>query len=141
MKTARPATPVQAHDPESTFATCDIFIAEVKRLLLQKYLRLEWVDELIDGDRPYLERAYASKTLPVYAAFEVYITEDESAREPVAADRRLKVDVTDQAKTLLQQLVKIGLWGETVEDVAKTLIEQQLASKLEAGLFGCSKSK
>lgn len=124
-----------SQEQDAQFESLDIYLAEVKRLLLEKSLRPEWVDELIAGDRIYVERAFESKKLPVYAAFEVYITEDEAAREPVVADCRLKLEVTDQAKTYLLQLVKIGLWGDSVEDVAATLIQQQLASKLEAGLF------
>ena len=124
-----------AQEQAAQFESFDIYLAEVKRLLLEKDLRPGWVDELIAGDRNYVERAFESKKLPVYAAFEVYLTEEESAREPVAADCRLKLEVTDQAKTYLLQLVKIGLWGDSVEDVAVTLIQQQLALKLEAGLF------
>lgn len=127
-----------AQKQEAQFESLDIYLAEVKRFLLEKDLRPGWVDELIAGDRNYVERAFEGKKLPVYAAFEVYITEEESAREPVAADCRLKLEVTDQAKTYLQQLVKIGLWGDSVECVAATLIQQQLASKLEAGLFPVS---
>lgn len=127
-----------AQEQTAQFSKFDIYLVEVKRLLLEKNLRLEWVEELISGDQNYLEQAFEKKTLPVYAAFEVYITEEESAREPAAEDRRLKLDVTDQAKTYLQQLVKIGLWGDSVECVAVTLIQQQLASKLETGLFHLS---
>lgn len=130
--------PIESEQKQAAqFATFNIYMAEVKRLLLEKSLRPEWVDELITGDEKYLERAFSAKKLPVYAAFEVYMTEEESTREHVAVaeDFRLKLSVTDQAKTYLLQLVKIGLWGDTVEDVAATLIQQQLASKLEAGLF------
>lgn len=62
------------------------------------------------------------------------MTEEESAREPGPEDRRLKLHVTAQAEKYLQQLVQIGLWGDSIEGVAMTLIQQQLASKL-AGLF------
>lgn len=136
------AVPSEAtQEQEAQFESLDIYLAEVKRLLLEKDLKPEWVNELIDGDRIYVERAFESKKLPVYAAFEVYITEEESAREPVAADCRLKLDISDQAKTYLQQLVKIGLWGDSVECVAATLIQHQLASKLEAGLFPLSANR
>ena len=127
-----------AQEQDAQFESLDIYVAEVRRLLLEKDLRAGWVDELISGDMHYVERAFESNKLPVFAAFEVYITEDEAAREPVAADCRLKLEVTDQAKTYLQQLVRFGLWGDSVEGVAATLIQQQLASKLEAGLFQVS---
>lgn len=128
-----------AQEQDAQFDSLDIYVAEVRRLLLEKDLRAGWVDELISGDMHYVERAFESKKLPVYAAFEVYLTEEESARAPVAADCRLKLEVTDQAKTYLQQLVRIGLWGDSVEGVAAMLIQQQLASKLEAGLFPVSR--
>lgn len=130
-----------AQEHADQFATFDTYLAEVIRLLLEKDLQLEWVDKLVEGDRHYLERAFAQKTLPIYAAFEVYMTEEESARVPAAVDCRLKLDVTDQAKTYLQQLVAFGLWGDSVECVATTLIQQQLASKLEAGLFRLSTNR
>lgn len=115
--------------------TFELFLAEVKQLLQERGLKPSWIEELIEGDRHYLERAFAEKKLPVYAAFEVYITEDESASGHKVEDRRLKLDVSEQAMKYLQQLVEIGLWGGSVEGVANTLIQQQLASKLEAGLF------
>lgn len=130
-----------AQPQEAQFESLGTYLTEVKRLLLEKDLRAGWVDELISGDMHYVERAFESKKLPVYAAFEVYVTELDSAREPVAEDCRLKLEITDQAKTYLQQLVKIGLWGDSVECVAATLIQQQLASKLEAGLFPVSANR
>ncbi len=124
-----------AQDQEPQFESLGTYMTEVKRLLLEKDLRPEWVDELIAGDMNFIERSFERKKLPVYAAFEVYLTEDDSARAPVPEDRRLKLDITDQAHTYLQQLVKIGLWGDSVECVATNLIHQQIAAKLESGLF------
>lgn len=121
--------------PAEHFATMDAYLAEVKRFLLEKHLRPGWVDELVEIDLRFLQMAFEKKTPPVYAAFEVYITEVDASSEPVPQDRRLKLDITDQAKEYLQILVNIGLWGESVEAVATTLIQQELASKLEAGLF------
>ena len=125
----------QEQGPQAAFATFDLYLAEVKRLLLEKGLGAKWVDDLVEVDRPFLTLSFERSELPVAAAFEVYMTEEESAREPVPEDRRLKLDVTDQAKKYLQQLVQIGLWGDSIEGVAGTLIQQQLASKLEAGVF------
>lgn len=130
------ATPgSQEQAPPAECATLDLYLAEVKRLLLEKGLGAKWVDDLVEGDRPFLTLAFERNTLPVAAAFEVYMTEEESAREPGPEDRRLKLHVTAQAEKYLQQLVQIGLWGDSIEGVAMTLIQQQLASKLEAGLF------
>jgi hypothetical protein len=121
---------------EPPFATLDLYVSEVKRLLLEKYMdQAEWIEKLIAADMHFLECLFEKKTLPIYAAFEIYGTEAESACEPVAADQRLKLVVSEPAKTYLQQLVKIGLWGDSIEDVATTLIQQQLATKLEAGLL------
>lgn len=117
------------------FATYNIYLAEVRRLLIGKGLGSAWVDELIERDDHFLDREFKSNRLPVYAAFELHITEEESARDPIPEDRRLKMDVSDQAMIYLEQLVKMGLWGGTAEAVAANLINQQLASKLEAGLF------
>ena len=111
------------------------FLAEIKRLLLEKDLREAWVDELIERDTPYLQRAFKEGIQPIAGAFEIYITEEDSAREPAPADHRLKLDVSPHAKKYLQQLVEIGLWGETTEEVASNLIQQQLVVKLEAGLI------
>lgn len=132
---------VQEQAPQAAFATFDLYLAEVKRLLLEKGLDAKWSDELVEGDRSFLTLAFERNTLPIAAAFEVYMTEEESAREPVPVDRRLKLDVTAQAEKYLQQLVHIGLWGDSVEGVAVTLIQQQLASKLEAGVFQLSVGK
>lgn len=128
-----PSVPEQA--AQAAFATFDLYLAEVERLLLEKGLGSKWVGELVEGDRPFLTLAFERNTLPVAAAFEVYMTEEESAREPMPEDRRLKLDITAQAEKYLQQLVHIGLWGDSIEGVAVTLIQQQLASKLEAGVF------
>jgi hypothetical protein len=129
-------TNVPEQNQEPSFATLDIYASEVKRLLLKKYSdQARWIEELVAGDMLYLEREFEKKTLPIYAAFVIYATEAELTREPVAEDQRLKLVVSESAKTYLQQLVKIGLWGESIEDVATTLIQQELASKLEAGLL------
>lgn len=121
---------------KSAIETFDAYLSEVKRLLLGKDLQSEWVDELVSGDMPYLTRAYEAKTPPINAAFEIYVTEEELNREPESVDHRLKLDLTEKANGYLQKLVEIGLYGDSTEDVAAALIHQQLAIKLEAGLFG-----
>lgn len=133
--TQKSKTPAEKKVQAAPFASMDDYIAEVKRLLLGKDLRAEWVDELVAGDEHYLKLAFERSELPVEAAFEVYITEEDSAREPIPEDQRLKLDISDQAKTYLRQLVKGGLWGDSVEGVATNLIHQQLASKLASGIL------
>lgn len=133
QSTASPVEKGPAADP--IFAVYELFAAEVKRLLLEKGLTSQWADELIEGDRHYLVRAFEDKSAPVSAAFEIFITQEESAREPIPQDRRLKLDVSDQVSGYLQQLAKIGLWGDSVEAVGVNLIQQQLVSKLESGLL------
>lgn len=120
---------------ELEFSSIDLFSAEVKKILLERGLRLEWVEQLIEDEVNYLEREFEKQNLPIYAAFEIYITEDESTRERVPEDNRLSLEMTDQAKSHLQRLVELGLWGESIECVAATLVYQQLASKLETGLL------
>lgn len=121
---------------EPQIDTFDAYLSEVRRLLLGKDLQPEWVNELVEGDMPYLTRAYEEKMPPINAAFEVYVTEEELSREPEIGDHRLKLDLTEKANGYLQKLVEIGLYGNSTEDVATALIHQQLAIKLEAGLFG-----
>lgn len=108
---------------------------EIKAILIEKGLKPDWAQELIDGETNYLTVAFKKGTSAISAAFDVYITEQDSAREPEAEDLRMKLDVSGQAKSYLEQLVKIGLWGDSVEAVATTLVHQQLAAKLEAGLI------
>lgn len=102
---------------------------------MAKGLKPDWAQTLLDGDANYLSGAFTKGTPAIAAAFDVYITEAESAREPEAEDLRLRLDVSGQAKSYLEQLVKLGLWGDSIEAVATALIHQQLALKLEAGLF------
>lgn len=132
-----PRKPVAAEPstPAYPYATLDDYLAEVRKLLLAKALRPEWVDELISSDALYLESRFAHRELPVFGAFELYITEDESAREPVKADHRLKLDVSEQGRLHLRRLVELGLWGASEEEVAKRLVEQALAAKLESGVL------
>ena len=117
------------------YAKLEDYLAEVRRLLLGKQLPARWVDELISLDNVYLKKCFEKPEPPVFAAFEIYITEEESAREPVQADQRLKIHVYEQATHHLQRLVELGLWGSSVEEVGKSLIVQALAAKLESGLL------
>jgi hypothetical protein len=115
--------------------TMDAYLEEVRRLLLGKDLRAEWVQELIEGDTHYLERAFAEGQSPLAAAFEIYITEDEAKRDLPERDDRLKLNLPTKVQTYLSELVDIGLWGDCIEDVAVSLIQQQLAAKMEAGVL------
>lgn len=141
MTAATVAAAQRVQEQGAAFASIDAYVAEVKRLLIEKDLRAEWADELLSGDAHYLKLAFERYELPVEAAFEVYITEEDSAREPVPEDQRLKLDINEQVKAYLQQLVNIGLWGDSIERVAASLIHQQLASKLEAGLVSQAPKK
>jgi len=78
---------------------------------------------------------------PAAAALEIFMSEEESSREPKQADYRLKIDVSEQGKEHLRRLVELGLWGDSVETVAKALVEQSLAAKLESGLLRTSYPK
>ncbi len=115
--------------------TMDAYLEEVRRLLLGKDLRAEWVQELIDDDTHYLDRAFAEGQSPLAAAFEIYITEDEAKRDLPERDDRLKLNLPTKVLTYLSELVDIGLWGDCIEDVAVSLIQQQLSAKMEAGLL------
>lgn len=118
------------------YAAFDDYLAEVRRLLIDKGLREGWVDELIAGDQNFIEMSFERKIkLPIFVAFEIFAAEIESSHDPVDTDCQLKIEVSDQSKIFLQQLVDIGLWGDSVEGVAATLVQQQLAAKLESKLL------
>lgn len=126
-------------EAEQVQETMEAFLAVVKRLLLEKELSPEWAQELIDRDMTFLERGFSEGALPLAAAFEIYITEDEDKREPPEKDDRLKLDMPKKVEAYLSELVDIGLWGGSVEDVALTLIQQQVAAKLAAGVLSKKK--
>jgi hypothetical protein len=135
--TSNPKKQAAKKQDGSTFNSLEEYVAEVKRLLFERSeLRKEWVETLVQGDMHYLERAFQKNEVPVAAAFEIYFTEEESAREPVPEDCRLRVDLNEKARSHLQKLVDIGLWGDSAESVASTLIQQQLEDKLKSGLLG-----
>ena len=124
------------------YPTLEDYISAVRKLLqTRNELSPKWIDELITGDHIYLSGCFEKQEHPAAAAFELFITEEESAREPVPADFRLKVDVSEQGKMHLKRLVELGLWEDSVEAVAKTLVEQSLAAKLESGLLHISYPK
>lgn len=112
-----------------------------KRLQTRNELSAKWIEELLEGNAIYLQNCFEKKVHPAEAAFEVFITEEESDREPVQLDCRLKFDVSEQGKLHLKRLVELGLWGDSIEAVAKTLVEQSLAAKLESGLLRVSYPK
>lgn len=130
----KPSTP-NDQSPSFPYETLEAYLAEVRRLLESRGLRPEWVDELLEGDKNYVGKCFSEKASPLAAAFEIFITEEEANRVPTEEDTRLKIDVSDQARKHLQHLVGLGLWGESVEAVARALIEQSLAAKLETGLL------
>jgi hypothetical protein len=125
----------------SPYPTLENYLGAVRKLLLSRKLSEAWVDELMTGDAIYLNNCFEKQEHPAAAAFEVYMTEEESAREPVQVDLRLKIDVSEQGKQHLKRLVELGLWGGSVEEAAKALVEQSLAAKLESGLLRVSYPK
>ena len=122
--------------------TLAAYLEAVRKLLqTRNELSAKWIEELLEGDANYLQNCFEKKVHPAEAAFEVFITEEESDREPVQLDCRLKFDVSEQGKLHLKRLVELGLWGDSIEAVAKTLVEQSLAAKLESGLLRVSYPK
>lgn len=133
--------PVTAELPfkSSQYATLEDYLDAVRKLLqTRNELSAKWIEELLEGDSHYLQTCFEEKVHPAEAAWEVFITEEESAREPVQPDCRLKFDVSEQGKLHLMRLVELGLWGNSMEAVAKSLVEQSLAAKLESGLLPTS---
>lgn len=124
------------------YPTLEDYLGAVRKVLQsRKDLSANWIEELIAGDDIFLRACFEKQEHPAAAAFEIFITEEESAREPVHADHRLKLDVSEQTKMHLKRLVELGLWGSSVEEVGKSLVEQALAAKLESGLLSDSYSK
>lgn len=122
--------------------TLAAYLEAVRKLLqTRNELSAKWIEELLEGDANYLQNCFEKKVHPAEAAFNVFITEEESDREPVQLDCRLKFDVSEQGKLHLKRLVELGLWGDSIEAVAKTLVEQSLAAKLESGLLRVSYPK
>ncbi len=122
--------------------TLAAYLEAVRKLLqTRNELSAKWIEKLLEGDANYLQNCFEKKVHPAEAAFNVFITEEESDREPVQLDCRLKFDVSEQGKLHLKRLVELGLWGDSIEAVAKTLVEQSLAAKLESGLLRVSYPK
>lgn len=122
--------------------TLAAYLEAVRKLLqTRNELSAKWIEKLLEGDSHYLQTCFEEKVHPAEAAWEVFITEEESARDPVQPDCRLKFDVSEQGKLHLKRLVELGLWGDSIEAVAKTLVEQSLAAKLESGLLRVSYPK
>lgn len=122
--------------------TLAAYLEAVRKLLqTRNELSAKWIEKLLEGDANYLQNCFEKKVHPAEAAFNVFITEEESDRELVQLDCRLKFDVSEQGKLHLKRLVELGLWGDSIEAVAKTLVEQSLAAKLESGLLRVSYPK
>lgn len=120
----------------SQYSTLEDYLGAVRKLLqTRQELNAKWIEGLLEGEAIYLQKCFEKQEHPAAAALEVFITEEESAREPVQADCRLKIDVSEQGRGHLKGLVELGLWGDSVEAVAKALVEQSLAAKLESGLL------
>lgn len=127
---------------DSQYSALDDYLDAVRKLLQSRIeLSTAWIEELIVGDDVYLRTCFEKQEHPAVAALNIYITEEESAREPVPEDLRLRINVSEQGKAHLKHLVELGLWGDSVEDAAKALLEQSLAAKLESGLLRPSYSK
>lgn len=133
-----PKKPATAELPfsSSPYSTWEEYLEAVRQLLKsRKELSAAWVEELLAGDENWLRGCFEKQEHPASAAFAIFITEEESARVPTQADQRLKLNVSEQGRRHLQRLVELGLWGDSVEDAAKILLEQSLAAKLESGLL------
>ena len=125
-----------SHLASSQYSTLEEYLGAVRKVLQsRKDLSATWIDELIAGDDHFLRTCFEKQLHPATAAFDIFITEEEASRDPVGEDGRLKFDVNEKAKRHLQRLVELGLWGDSMDAVAKTLVEQSLAAKLESGLL------
>lgn len=66
----------------SQYPTLEDYIGAVRKLLQKRNeLSAKWVEELIAGDDIYLRNCFEKQEHPAAAAFEIFITEEESARE------------------------------------------------------------
>ena len=81
--------PVTAELPFNSgqYATLEDYLDAVRKLLQTRNdLRAKWIEELLEGDAFYLQKSFEEKVHPAVAALDVFITEEESAREPVQPD-------------------------------------------------------
>lgn len=117
------------------FRTISEYEDAVRKLLKARKIRDEWADQLIADESKFMQICFNNKAHPAEAALEIFITEEDSVREPEQPDLRLKLELGNKTRTHLKFLVSQGLWGESEEDAATRLIEQALAQKLEAGFL------
>lgn len=124
------------------YGSLEEYVAEVRKLLTSRRdLSATWIEKLLEDDAGYLQNCFEEKEHPAAAALEIFITEEAASLTPIQPDCRLKLDFSEQAKSHLKRLVELGLWGDSIEAVAKSLVEQSLAAKLESGLLSASYPK
>lgn len=108
-------------------ATLEDFRAAVRYLLLNDYGMPELVaDEVLQADAQYVQSAYEESGLKDTAitdvADELAIKPPENREWVRVNDGQLIVAVNDSIGDLLKRLANTGLYGDSVEDVAATLL-------------------
>lgn len=126
----------------SQYSTLEDYVGAVRKYLQSRQdLSEKWIEELLEVDAQYLQNGFEKQEHPAAVALEIFITEEEAAREPVKADLRIKIDASMQAKAHLEHLVELGLWGDSVDVAAERLLNQSLAALLSSGVLRTSYQK
>lgn len=122
------------------------FQIEVEKLLLSRGLDGMWAKQLVDADIRYLEGVFNENGSATEAANEIFVTkadfdaeaarEKEMEQQALVSSKSTKIElkVSPQVCGYLEQLVNIGLWGSTAEEVATSLINRQLDDMMSAGI-------
>lgn len=125
---------------KSTFSE---FKDEVERLLIERGLDAAWARELIDViEGPYVQRVFDENGIPEEVATEIYITKADLDTIDGKADivhvqedgTKIEFKISGQVEGYFQQLIELGLWGSSPQEVAATLINRQLADLLATGI-------
>ena len=115
----------------SQYPTLEDYLGAVRKVLQsRKDLSANWIEELISGDDIFLRSCFEKREHPASAAFEIFITEEESAREPVRADHRLKLDVSPWQS----QCRPIGVTTPRAAPITKNGVDRYSDGRNQGGL-------
>ena len=122
MKTTPPEPANQAPD-----STLDDFRAAVRYLLINDHGMPDLVaDAAIAVDDDYVQRAYANRSgdrrLVMEVAGELAIKPRDHASWVRVGEGQIVVSLNDNVQAYLKSLVEVGLYGQTPEDVAHTML-------------------
>ena len=118
----------------SEAATRQHFEAEVARLLVKMGMPEVQAKALTISEYEYLSSLFQEAGMESAAEAAAEIV-PKAIQAKTSSTKEMTVALPLQASDYLSQLVALGLWGESVEQVAATLINRQLADLMMRGLF------